>query len=153
MKAFEKRRNRLFPAPGIAARRAGTETACGKFPFLTGKIPGPSVFPGYESKFSILSRYNPPSLLPFVLLDQNPGNLTNHRLKLKITHAIIGSDKSEVMEAAMKRIQPVILILIGLTEIIMGVMNIKMPIMIAVVLGIMFIASGIQTLLDTTKKK
>lgn len=53
----------------------------------------------------------------------------------------------------MKRIQPVILILIGLTEIIMGVMNIKMPIMIAVVLGIMFIASGIQTLLDTTKKK
>lgn len=53
----------------------------------------------------------------------------------------------------MKRILPIILILIGLTEIILVVMDIKMPIIIQIVLGIIFIALGVKTLIDTSKKK
>lgn len=51
----------------------------------------------------------------------------------------------------MKKILPIILILIGLTEIIIVVMDIEMPIIITIVLGIIFIALGVKTLIDTSK--
>lgn len=57
------------------------------------------------------------------------------------------------MEANMKKILPIILILIGHIEIMIVVMDIKMPIMITIVLGIIFIALGVKTLIDTCKKK
>lgn len=52
----------------------------------------------------------------------------------------------------MKRLLPVMLILMGIAEIIIAVMDIKMPIIIATILGIMFIALGVKTLLDASKK-
>ena len=53
----------------------------------------------------------------------------------------------------MKRILPVILILTGIAEIIISVMDIRMPVMIAIVLGILLIALGVKILLDINKKK
>lgn len=53
----------------------------------------------------------------------------------------------------MKRILPVILILLGVAEIIIAVMDIEMPIIITIVLGVIFIALGVKTLLDAVKKK
>lgn len=53
----------------------------------------------------------------------------------------------------MKRILPVILILLGIAEIIIAVMDIEMPIIITIVLGVIFIALGVKTLLDAVKKK
>lgn len=53
----------------------------------------------------------------------------------------------------MKGILPIILILIGLTEIIVSVMDIKMPVIISMVLGVIFIALGVKTLIDISKKK
>lgn len=53
----------------------------------------------------------------------------------------------------MKKVLPIILILLGIAEIIIAVMDIKMPIMVAVVLGIVFIALGIKTLFDIRKRK
>ena len=88
-----------------------------------------------------------------MLLAQNSDNLTSRRLKPKIAYAIIRATSQKVMEANMKRILPIILILIGLTEIILVVMDIKMPIIIQIVLGIIFIALGVKTLIDTSKKK
>ena len=53
----------------------------------------------------------------------------------------------------MRKVLPVILILLGIVEIIIAVMNIKMPIIDAILLGVMFIALGVKTLLDASKKK
>lgn len=53
----------------------------------------------------------------------------------------------------MKRILPVILILLGVAEIIIAVMDIEMPIIITIVLGVIFIALGVKTLLDAAKKQ
>ncbi|MDE7354181.1 MAG: hypothetical protein K2O06_14210 [Acetatifactor sp.] len=53
----------------------------------------------------------------------------------------------------MKRILSIILILVGMIEIIIAVMDVKMPIVIAIVLGIIFILFGVKTLLDVNKKK
>lgn len=53
----------------------------------------------------------------------------------------------------MKKVLPVLLILLGIAEIILALMDIKMPILIAIVLGVMFIALGVQSLLDASKKK
>lgn len=53
----------------------------------------------------------------------------------------------------MKRILPVILILTGIAEIIISVMGIRIPVLIAIVLGILLIALGVETLLGIGKKK
>lgn len=50
----------------------------------------------------------------------------------------------------MKKILPIILILLGIVEIIIAVTNIK--IIAAIALGIIFIALGAKTLLDAGKK-
>ena len=51
----------------------------------------------------------------------------------------------------MKRILPIILIVLGIVEIVIALMDIKMPIIIAIVLGIFFIGLGIKTLIDAKK--
>lgn len=53
----------------------------------------------------------------------------------------------------MNKILPIILILLGIVEIIIAVMDIQMPILAAIVIGIVFIAFGIKTLVDVCKKK
>ncbi len=53
----------------------------------------------------------------------------------------------------MKKVLPVILILLGIAEIVIALMDIKMPIIIALVLGVIFIATGIKVLLDAAKAK
>ena len=53
----------------------------------------------------------------------------------------------------MKRILPVLLILTGLAEIIIAAMDIKLPITIAIMLGILLIALGVKVLLEIDKKK
>lgn len=46
----------------------------------------------------------------------------------------------------MKRILPVILILVGIVEIIIAVMDIRIPVVAAIVLGMVLIASGVKAL-------
>lgn len=53
----------------------------------------------------------------------------------------------------MKKILPIILILLGIAEIVIAVMDIKMPIIIAIALGILFIAFGVKAFLDASQKK
>lgn len=53
----------------------------------------------------------------------------------------------------MKKVLPIILILLGIVEIIIAVMDIQMPILAAIVIGIVFIALGVKTLVDVCKKK
>lgn len=53
----------------------------------------------------------------------------------------------------MKKILPILLILIGIAEIIAAVLDVKMPILVAIVMGIVFIALGVKTLIDIVKKK
>lgn len=52
----------------------------------------------------------------------------------------------------MKGILPIILIVLGIVEIVIALMDIKMPIIIAIVLGIIFIGLGAKTLIDAKKK-
>ncbi len=80
--------------------------------------------------------------------------------KQKIT--LIPSRKNDIMISGkifvtvggyiMRKILPIILILLGIAEIILAVMDIEMPILIAIVLGVMFVALGVKTLLDACKK-
>lgn len=51
----------------------------------------------------------------------------------------------------MKRVLPIILIILGIVEIAIALMDIKMPIIIAVVLGIIFIGLGVKTLIDAKR--
>lgn len=51
----------------------------------------------------------------------------------------------------MKRIIPIILIVLGIVEIVVALMDIKMPIIIAIVLGIIFIGLGVKILIDAKK--
>lgn len=53
----------------------------------------------------------------------------------------------------MGRILPIILILLGITELIVVFLNIKMPVIITMALGVLFIASGVKMLLDIAGKK
>ncbi len=53
----------------------------------------------------------------------------------------------------MNKVLPIILILLGIAEIIIAVMDIQMPILAAIVIGIVFIVLGIKTLVDVCKKK
>lgn len=53
----------------------------------------------------------------------------------------------------MRKILPITLIFLGIIEVIMGVLDIKMAIPIAMALGVLFIAFGVKTLLDIAKKK
>ncbi len=53
----------------------------------------------------------------------------------------------------LKKIVPIILILLGIAEIVLAVMDVKPPIIVAVVLGGIFIALGVKTLLDAGKKR
>lgn len=53
----------------------------------------------------------------------------------------------------MKKVLPIILILLGIAELILAVMDIKLPIVIAVILGVLFITLGVKTLLDNKKKQ
>ena len=53
----------------------------------------------------------------------------------------------------MKRILPILLIVIGITEMILAWMNVKMPVMVAMALGMMFLALGVKTLFEAGKKK
>ncbi len=46
----------------------------------------------------------------------------------------------------MKRILPVILILVGIVEIIIAVMDVRIPVVAAIVLGMVLIASGVKAL-------
>lgn len=53
----------------------------------------------------------------------------------------------------MGKILPIILILLGIAELIVVFLEIKTPIIIAVVLGVLYIALGVKMLLDIAKKK
>lgn len=48
----------------------------------------------------------------------------------------------------MKEALPVVLILLGIAELITALADIKMPVVIAAVLGCVFIRLGVKTLLD-----
>lgn len=52
----------------------------------------------------------------------------------------------------MKKILPIVLILLGIAEIVISVMDIEVPAAITVVLGVVFVALGVRTLLNTLKK-
>lgn len=52
----------------------------------------------------------------------------------------------------MRKILPAILILLGILEMIIAFMDIKKPLISAVVLGVLFIAFGVKALLDSQKK-
>ena len=53
----------------------------------------------------------------------------------------------------MGRVLPIILILSGIAELIAVFLKIKMPVIITLVLGVLFLALGAKMLLDTAKKK
>lgn len=55
-------------------------------------------------------------------------------------------------EPNMRKILPAILILLGILEMIIAFMDIKKPLISAVVLGVLFIAFGVKALLDSQKK-
>lgn len=52
----------------------------------------------------------------------------------------------------MKKLLPILLILLGAVEIVLAVLEIKIPLPIAIVLGVIFIVLGIKTLLDQVKR-
>lgn len=52
----------------------------------------------------------------------------------------------------MKKILPVLLVLLGVAEIILAVMDIRMPVMIALALGVIFIVLGFRALVNQDKK-
>ena len=51
-----------------------------------------------------------------------------------------------------KLILPIILIVLGIVEIILACTEFKLPLPIAIVLGIMFIVMGISTIIKSKKK-
>ncbi len=51
----------------------------------------------------------------------------------------------------MRKLLPIILIILGIAEIIIALADIKMPVLIAIVLGVMFIGLGVKALLDARK--
>lgn len=53
----------------------------------------------------------------------------------------------------MKKILPIMLILLGIAEFIVAFLNIKVPIIIAMVLGVLLIAFGVKTLLDIARNQ
>ncbi len=53
----------------------------------------------------------------------------------------------------MKKGLPIILILLGIAELAVALMDIKLPVVIALVLGVLFIGLDVKTLLDIDKKK
>ena len=53
----------------------------------------------------------------------------------------------------MKKMLPILLILIGIAEIIIAVMDVKMPILAAIFIGIVSIGLGAKTLADIGKKE
>ena len=48
----------------------------------------------------------------------------------------------------MKKITPILLIILGIAEIIIAFTGVKPPLPIAIILGIIFIGFGVKTLLD-----
>lgn len=53
----------------------------------------------------------------------------------------------------MKKILPVILILLGVAEIAIASMDVKPPLAVAAVVSVILIALGVRTLLDAVKRK
>ena len=53
----------------------------------------------------------------------------------------------------MKKLLPALLIALGVVEILIGLMDIKMPIIIAMILGALFIGFGIKILLEVYNAK
>lgn len=53
----------------------------------------------------------------------------------------------------MNKVLSILLILLGIAEIIIAVMDVKMPILVAVFMGIVFVALGVKTLVDIGKKE
>ena len=51
----------------------------------------------------------------------------------------------------MKRIAPILLIFLGIAEIIIAFTGVKLPLPIALILGILFIGLGAKALLDAKK--
>lgn len=51
----------------------------------------------------------------------------------------------------MKKIAPILLIILGIAEIIIAFTGVKLPLPIAIILGIIFIGLGVKTLLDAKK--
>jgi len=53
----------------------------------------------------------------------------------------------------MKKAMPVILIVLGMFEILTAVLDIKLPMIIPLTIGVIFIIYGAKILLDVRKKK
>ena len=53
----------------------------------------------------------------------------------------------------MKKVLPILFIILGIAEIFIGLMDIKMPIIIAMILGALFIGFGIKILLEAHNTK
>ena len=53
----------------------------------------------------------------------------------------------------MKKLVPILLVLLGFTEIIIAFTGVKLPLPIAIILGILFIGMGSKALLDARKTK
>lgn len=53
----------------------------------------------------------------------------------------------------MKKIAPILLILLGIAEIIIAFMGVKLPLPIAIILGVIFISLGTKALLDAHQHK
>ena len=53
----------------------------------------------------------------------------------------------------MKSLAPILLILLGIAEIIIAFMGVKLPLPIAIILGVLFIGMGCKTLLNARKTK
>ena len=51
----------------------------------------------------------------------------------------------------MKKIAPILLIILGIAEIIIAFTGVKLPLPIAIILGIIFIGLGVKALLDAKK--
>ena len=52
-----------------------------------------------------------------------------------------------------KLILPVVLIILGIAEIILAITGFRIPLPIAIILGVLFIGLGAKTLLDAKKMK
>ncbi|MCI8360221.1 MAG: hypothetical protein HFE86_02660 [Clostridiales bacterium] len=63
-----------------------------------------------------------------------------------------GEDSAEIFQRKISA-TCALLILFGIAELILAFLDIKMPVIIAIVLGVLFIALGVKTLLDIAKKK
>ncbi len=53
----------------------------------------------------------------------------------------------------MKKVLPVLLMLLGVVEIVIGVTDVKPPIPVTLFLGVLFIGVGVKTLMDARKTK